>query len=71
MCVRPPQQHPHPSADISPLGGLLGLLAIAAIVCSAIGLGTFNADTQKRKWMAGWGLGLGILYTLIYMQSYG
>ena len=52
-------------------GGLLGLLPIAAIVCSAIGLGTFNADTQKNKWMAGVGLGIGIVYTLAYMQIYG
>jgi hypothetical protein len=46
----------------------LGIVPLAAIVCSAIGLGTFNADTQKNKWMAGVGLGLGLLFMLVNLQ---
>ena len=49
----------------------LGVLPWAAIVCSAIGLGTFKADTQKNKWMAGVGLVLGILFMLVNAEMNG
>jgi len=49
----------------------IGILPILAIVFSAIGLGTFKQELQKNKWMAGVGLALGIIYTLMYMRAYG
>jgi hypothetical protein len=49
----------------------IGILPILAIVFSSIGLGTFKPDSQKNKWMAGVGLALGIIYTLMYMRAYG
>ena len=49
----------------------LGLVPLAAIVCSAIGLGTFKADTQKHRWMAGVGLALGILFMLVNAEMNG
>jgi hypothetical protein len=49
----------------------IGILPISAIVFSAIGLGTFKEELQKNKWMAGVGLALGIIYTLMYMRAYG
>ena len=49
----------------------LGLVPLAAIVCSAIGLGTFKADTQKHRWMAGVGLALGILFMLVHAEIRG
>lgn len=45
----------------------IGIIPILGIIFSAIGLGRFNAETQKAKWMAGWGLALSILYTLMYL----
>ncbi len=49
----------------------IGILPILAIVFSSIGLGTFKQELQKNKWMAGVGLALGIIYTLMYMRAYG
>ena len=49
----------------------LGVVPLAAIVCSAIGLRTFKADTQKNKWMAGVGLVLGILFMLVNAEMNG
>ena len=43
----------------------LGIVPLAAIVCSGIGLSTFNENTEKKKWMAGWGLALGVVYLLL------
>jgi hypothetical protein len=31
---------------------------------------TFNAQTQKAKWMAGWGLALSILFTIMYLTRH-
>lgn len=45
----------------------LGLVPILEIVFSAIGLGRFNPELQKGKWMAGWGLGLSITYTVMFL----
>ena len=49
----------------------LGIVPLAAIVCSAIGLGTFKTDTQKNRWMAGVGLVLGILFMLVNAEMNG
>ena len=49
----------------------LGILPLAAIVCSGIGLGTFKTDTQKNRWMAGVGLVLGILFMLVNAEMNG
>ena len=49
----------------------LGLIPILAVVFSGIGLGTFDSEKHKRKWMAGVGLALGIIYTLGYLTTYG
>ena len=49
----------------------IGILPILAAVFSAIGLGTFKPDRQKNKWTAVVGLGLGIIYTLMYMRAHG
>jgi hypothetical protein len=37
---------------------------------SAIGLGRFNPKTQKAKWMAGWGLALSILFTIMFLARH-
>ncbi|MGI6415760.1 MAG: hypothetical protein ACOX1P_08845 [Thermoguttaceae bacterium] len=50
---------------------MIGLIPILAIVFSAVGLGTFKPNIHKNKWMAGVGLALGIVYTIMYMQAYG
>ena len=49
----------------------LGIVPLAAIVCSGIGLKQFDKDAHKNKWMAFWGLGLGIVYYLVNMQKNG
>jgi hypothetical protein len=53
------------------LGGLIGLLPIAAMILSGIGLATFDSDQHKNKWMGAVGLILGALFTLVYMKNYG
>ena len=50
---------------------VIGILPILTIVFSSIGLGTFKPVVQKNKWMAGVGLTLGIVSTLMYMREYG
>jgi hypothetical protein len=49
----------------------IGVIPIAAIVLSAMGLATFDPKTQKNQWMAGVGLGLGIVFGLVYMRQFG
>ncbi len=49
----------------------LGIVPLAAIVCSGLGLSTFNENTEKKKWMAGWGLALGVLYLILNMYRNG
>jgi hypothetical protein len=44
-----------------------GIVPILGIVFSAIGLGRFDPELQKGKWMAGWGLALSILYTMMFL----
>lgn len=48
-----------------------GIVPLAAIVCSGIGLSTFNKSREKNKWMANWGLALGVLYFLVNMYKNG
>lgn len=31
----------------------LGLMPLSAVICSGIGLSTFNEKTEKNQWMAG------------------
>lgn len=52
------------------LGGLVGLLPIATLIISAIGLTQFKNNEHKNKWQGVVGLILGILYTLVYMSNY-
>ena len=47
-----------------------GVIPILAIIFSSIGFGTFNLDKHHKKWMAGWGLGLGIIYLLMAIFYY-
>ena len=49
----------------------IGIVPILGIVFSSIGLATFKVDLQKCKWMAGVGLGVSVLYTLMYLSHYG
>jgi LSD1 subclass zinc finger protein len=49
----------------------LGVVPLAALVCSVIGLSTFNENTENKKWMAGWGLALGVVYLLLNMSRNG
>ena len=49
----------------------LGIVPLAAIVCSVIGLSTFNENTEEKKWMAGWGLALGVVFLLENMYRNG
>lgn len=50
---------------------MIGIIPLLAVVFSGIGLATFKPESQKNKWMAGVGLGLGILYTFMMMNAYG
>jgi hypothetical protein len=43
----------------------IGVIPLCAIILSWIGLATFDAEKHKDKWMAGWGLGIGILFMLM------
>ena len=57
---------------VSLLLSFLGIVGILACVFSGVGLGKFNAETEKNKWMAVLGIILGILsigYALV--QLYG
>lgn len=49
----------------------IGILPILAIVFSSIGMATFKPESQKNKWMAGVGLALGIIYSLMMVNYYG
>ncbi|WP_088257600.1 DUF4190 domain-containing protein [Fimbriiglobus ruber] len=49
----------------------IGIIPILAIVFSGIGLATFNSETQKNKWVAGLGLALGVVYTIMMLNQYG
>lgn len=49
----------------------IGVIPILAVVFSAIGLARFDPARQKNKWMAGVGLALGVVYTLVSLGHYG
>ena len=49
----------------------IGIIPILAIVFSGIGLVSFKPDAQKNKWMAGVGLALGVVYTIMMLSHYG
>ena len=46
------------------------IIPIIGIIFSGIGLGTFNPETQKNKWMAWVGLCLSIIYFLMAVNSH-
>jgi hypothetical protein len=43
----------------------LGVMPILGIVFSTLGLVSFDERTEKMRWMAGFGLGLSILITML------
>ncbi|MDR3635480.1 MAG: hypothetical protein P4L84_16870 [Isosphaeraceae bacterium] len=43
----------------------LGVMPILGIVFSTLGLVSFDDRTEKMRWMAGFGLGLSILITML------
>jgi hypothetical protein len=45
----------------------IGIVPILGIVFSAIGLGTFKPQLQKNHWMAGVGLAVSIVFTLMFL----
>lgn len=49
---------------------VIGIIPILGIVFSGIGLGRFNPETQKAKWMGGWGLALSILFTITFLSRH-
>jgi len=48
----------------------IGIIPLIGLVLSVIGLTSFKPESQKNKWMAGVGLCLSIIYTLMYMREY-
>ena len=50
---------------ISCLFQALGVMPILGIVFSTLGLVSFDERTEKMRWMAGFGLGLSILITML------
>ena len=49
----------------------IGIIPLIGLVLSVIGLTSFKPESQKNKWMAGVGLCLSIIYTLMSMREYG
>lgn len=49
----------------------LGIVPILAVIFSAVGLGTYRPGEQSGRWMAGVGLVVGVVYTFMYLASYG
>ena len=49
----------------------IGIIPILAVIFSIIGLATFDEEKQKNKWMAGVGLALGAVFTIMMLDSYG
>ncbi len=49
----------------------IGIIPLTGLALSVAGLTSFKPETQKNKWMAGVGLCLSIIYTLMYMREYG
>jgi hypothetical protein len=49
----------------------IGIIPLAGVILSFIGLGTFNPKTEKNYWMGGVGLGLSLLGFLVFLSSAG
>jgi 5,6,7,8-tetrahydromethanopterin hydro-lyase len=49
----------------------IGILPIAALVCSIVGVNTFRQDTQKNSWMGPLGIVLGAMSFLAYLSAWG
>jgi nicotinamide riboside transporter PnuC len=49
----------------------IGIIPLAAIVCSIIGLVKFDKAVNKNKWQGVLGLILGILYLLVNAHLHG
>lgn len=47
------------------------IVPILAVIFSAVGLGTYRPGEQSGRWMAGVGLVVGVVYTFMYLASYG
>ncbi len=45
----------------------IGIVPILGIVFSGLGLGTFKSRVEKNRWMAGVGLGVSIVFTLMFL----
>ena len=55
------------ATGLAPIGGFVPVLAM---VFSSIGLGTFSQKEHHNKWMACWGLGIGIVFLLMAIFYY-
>lgn len=49
----------------------IGIIPILAALFSGFGLASFNPEAQKNRWMAGVGLALGLVYTVMMLDHYG
>lgn len=49
----------------------IGIIPLSGLVASIAGVATFDSQRHKQPWMGWVGIGLGILYTLMYMKEYG
>ena len=53
------------------VGGFIGIIPLATIVLSVLGLIKFDYTIHEKKWKGFVGLGLGILYFILNMYNYG
>ncbi len=49
----------------------IGILSIAALVCSIVGISTFDEERHTNSWMGPVGAVLGVLGLLAYLAAYG
>ena len=47
----------------------IGIIPILAVIFSIIGLATFDEEKQKNRWMAGVGLALGVVFTIMTLSQ--
>jgi hypothetical protein len=50
---------------------VIGIIPLLGIIFSSIGLATFKEETEQGKWMAGWGLGISIVFMLVKLNESG
>jgi len=50
---------------------IIGILSIAAVVCSIVGVTQFDEERHTNKWMGPVGIVLGCLGFLAYLAAYG